>query len=432
MGDTGTQQGSQAAARQPLERATRQCEVELLISGIAIFAMIQLAGVMDEAIFRLRPRFTPDWTSLLVLLYVYGKGAAVLLAATFAIHLLLRARWVALAGMHAIRPQGVDWSRMRLGPIGRAFEQRAMGSIQDAVARADRRATVVFTVGVMLASTLVVIFSVVALGIGLPMLLLDRLGIGLDPSLVMLAVLVAMLPFFAATALDKARGARLPPGGTGVRLLERTFGLYRRLGMTPASNPAFALLTSLQGQGRTTAVTIAVILGVTLAVLGGYGAMRSETPLGSYEGFPAAGPAGPLDANPAYYDDQRDPLRDAPTPFIDRAVATGPYLRLVVPFEPERDAPAVQAACPVAEDTARLACLSALHPVLIDGAPLAPDFVLARDPDTDRPAMMAMLDMRGLAPGRHVLEVGRPPRHDRDGIAREDDTDPTVRIPFWR
>ena len=97
-------------AMPPGAHASRQWEAELLVSCIAVFAMLQLPGLLDDAIFSLRPRFDATWTSLLVLLYVYGKGAAVLLAATFTIHLLLRARWIALAGMHAIYPQGVDWA----------------------------------------------------------------------------------------------------------------------------------------------------------------------------------------------------------------------------------------------------------------------------------------------------------------------------------
>lgn len=420
-------------AARPLERATRQCEVELLVSGIAIFAMIQLAGVMDDAIFRLRPRFSPDWTSLLVLLYVYGKGAAVLLAATFAIHLLLRARWIALAGMHAIRPQGVDWSRMKLGPIGLAEEQRAMGTIPAAVARADHRATIVFTVGVMLASVMVVLFLLVGIVIGLPMAGLAQFGITLDPSQVMLLALVAMVPFFVANVVDSTRGGRLAPGGRAARLVRGTFAFYRRLGMSASNNPAFALLTSEQGRRRTFLATIAIMIGITLAVLAGYMAMRTDTPLGSYALFPESVPGEGVEARPAFYDDQRDPARDSSTPYIAQAVASGPFVRLVVPYEPERDMPAMQARCPGAGDAgARMACLASLHAVSLDGEPVTTDYVLASDHRTGRPALLAMLDVRALPPGRHVLAVERPPRHGRDGKPRRSDTDPSVRIPFWR
>ena len=79
-------------------------EVELLISGVAVFAMLQLPGLLDDAIFAWRPRFSQEWSSVVFLLYVYSKGAAVLLAGTFVVHLLLRARWIALVGLHSIHP----------------------------------------------------------------------------------------------------------------------------------------------------------------------------------------------------------------------------------------------------------------------------------------------------------------------------------------
>jgi hypothetical protein len=57
-------------------------EVELLISGVAVFAMLQLPDLLDRAIFAVTPRVTEQWGKLLWLLYVYSKGAAVILAAT--------------------------------------------------------------------------------------------------------------------------------------------------------------------------------------------------------------------------------------------------------------------------------------------------------------------------------------------------------------
>lgn len=422
-------------ATPPGAQASRQWEAELLVSGIAVFAMIQLPGLLDDAVFALRPRFDAIWNSLLLLLYVYGKGAAVLLAATFTIHLLLRARWIALAGMHAIYPEGVDWSRLRMGPIAREEEQRRMGRIEDAVVRADHRATTVFTIGVMLASVLVALFALVLVFIGLPMLLLGRFGVRLDPGLVMGCVVVAMLPFFVAHAVDLKRGASIAPGGRADRLLRATYAVFRRVGMSPASNPALALMNSHLGQQRMILATMGIIMASTLSVLAAYVVMRSDTPLGSYDAYPRDVPAGRR-AAAAFYDDQRDAGRDRAGPYIQSAVVEGPYLRVVVPYEPERVAPGM-ARCPAARNDAataqaRLDCLAALHPLAIDGTPAPADFDAASDPRTGRPAIQAMLDVRGLAPGRHVLEVARPPRHDRDGAPRKSDDDPAVRIPFWK
>ena len=417
--------------------ASRQWEAELLVSGVAVFAMLQLAGRLDEAMFALQARFDASWKSLLVLLYVYGKGAAVLLSATFTIHLLLRARWIALAGVHAIYPQGIDWSRIRIAPIAREEEQARIGRMEDAVARADQRATIVFAVGVMLASVLVALFVLVAGVAGLPMLLLDRVGVHLDPGLVMLAVVAAMVPFFVATVIDQQRGARLARGGRADRGIRAVYAFFRRFGVSAVSNPALALVNSHLGQARTVAATIAIVLLSTIGVIGGYLVMRSDMPVGSYAAFPHAAPDGRL-AAAAYYDDRRDPLRDRPTPYIEAAVVEGPYLRVVVPFEPERDGPAMARQCRIAgadadaAALARLACLAALHPLAIDGEPVPVDYASTTDPRTRRPALMAMVDVRGLARGRHLLDVARPPRHDKDGSVREDDGEPTVRIPFWR
>jgi len=77
---------------------------------------------------------------------------------------------------------------------------------------------------------------------------------------------------------------------------------------------------------------------------------------------------------------------------------------------------------------ARLGCLSALHPVSLDGKPLPGlRYEIASDPRADRPALLAMIDVRALAPGRHELQVARPPRsgkEEEDGLSFD-------RIPFW-
>ena len=41
------------------------------------------------------------------------------LAVTFALHLLLRAQWIALVGMDSVYPQGVRLDKLRMGPIQR-------------------------------------------------------------------------------------------------------------------------------------------------------------------------------------------------------------------------------------------------------------------------------------------------------------------------
>src|SRR6187431_1541919 len=82
-----------------IARTAPTWEVELLISGVAVFAMLQLPGWLDDRMFALEPRVDNVWRMVISLAYFYAKSAAVVLAVTFALHLLLRAQWIALVGM---------------------------------------------------------------------------------------------------------------------------------------------------------------------------------------------------------------------------------------------------------------------------------------------------------------------------------------------
>ena len=81
---------------------------------------------------------------------------------------------------------------------------------------------------------------------------------------------------------------------------------------------------------------------------------------------------------------------------------------------------------------ARLACLQDLHPVTLDGKPVQDlRYDIASDPRSDRPALLAMIDVRDLPRGRHELRIGRPARVGRK--QDKDNPDPGYdAIPFWR
>ena len=111
----------------------------------------------------------------------------------------------------------------------------------------------------------------------------------------------------------------------------------------------------------------------------------------------------------------------------------------------------------IKDDAARadalMRCLGELYAVTLDGKPLANlRYDAGSDPHTNRPALVAMIDVRALAPGRHELRVARSTYitrkftlgpvivlgsetkalPDKPADEQEDeDTDVDV-IPFWR
>ena len=407
-------------------------EVELLISGVAVFAMLQLPGWLDDRWFALRPRLDATWIEPFQIIYFYSKAAALILAVTFVGHLLLRARWIAQVGMHTVHPDGIRWDRLRLGPIQREVEQRQYGSPGSSIDRADNRATTVFAIGVMLASLLLGITVFVLLGVGSALWVSDRLGWNwpvVDILLTVFALLV--LPMFAANRIDRAKGHALAPEGIARRLLAGVFAFYGRLGVGRGHNPTFALLASHSGRLQMGALTAATFLLALAAVGASYRAQRDPASLGQYDMFPqVADPARHVDAS--HYADTRNPDRDDAVPYIQSAVVTGPYLKLVVPYRPRSDGVAMRR-CPAVPRTAAsevrakaaLACLQRQHAIALDGSPLAPlRYDIGSDPRTDRPALVAMIDVRGLHGGRHELRIAQAPLPG-------DTQQPPDWIPFW-
>lgn len=418
-------------------RTTPTWEVELLISGVAVFAMLQLPGWLDDRMFALEPRLGSEWRMVLLLAYFYSKSAAIVLAVTFAAHLLLRAQWIALVGMHSVYPGGVRLDRLRMGPIQRTIEEARPDSSEAAIERADNRASVVFAIGVSVAFIFAFVCVFFCGSLLLATLASQAIGLHVEPIGLMLGIFgVVMLPFFAAALLDRGLGTRLQPGHRAHRALAAVLGFYTRIGMGRRNNRIIALLTSNSGERRMMGMVVAIMLTAIGGVTASYGAMRSSAPVGSYALFPDA---NALRIAPSHYDDQRDPARDDALPYVQSLVVAGPYLKLVVPYKPRRDNPAMRARCVQAGTlggdrlaTARLACLDELHPVALDGKPLAGlRYEATSDPRTGRPALLAMIDVRALAPGRHELRVTHPSQAGRQR-AKDKPEAGFDRIVFWK
>jgi hypothetical protein len=418
-------------------RTTPTWEVELLISGIAVFAMLQLPGWLDDRMFEVMPRLDASWAGFAELLYFYAKSASVILAATFVIHLLLRARWTALVGMHSVYPGGVLWDKLRMGPVQREIERRNQISTEDVIERADNLATTVFAIGVMLAMVLVLLTMGVALVMGTANVVATSMQWeGGALKLFFFAFACLMLPYGLVVALDRRFGARWKQGGWPHRAARAMLQTFARIGMRTGNNRIRALLASNDGDRRI-GLLIFVIIGITIGmVMLDYWGMRHGNRFGNYAFFPG-GASTEIDAS--HYDDQRNPARDPAVPYVRSMVAEGPYLQLVVPYRPQQDGVELRRDClhpDSTRDAALLACLQAMRPVSLDGKRIAGlRYEIASDARTRRPALLAMFDIRALATGRHELRVGRATIARAPSDAAKDEghaPPPDAVIPFWR
>jgi hypothetical protein len=410
-------------------------EIELLISGAAVFATLGLPRWLDDGWFTLEPRLAADWTGPLGVAYIYAKIAALILCVTFLLHLVLRAHWIALVGLRSVYPDWIRWDKLRAGPVQRRLREARDGGASSVIERADNRATQVFALGWGLFA------AVLSMGLLILVLLLVRALVAatVDVSVsirlwLAAGMLLLLLPLVVADAVDRRLGDRLAPGTRLPGLLGGLFAAYAAIGWAKGANKVVAVLTSQVGSARAAVLVGGLTAGLMVVAVSTSLARREPDRLGSYGLFPSSDPGDQRALDAAHYDDSRDLVTDLAVPFIQSAIVAGPYVRLVVPFDPDRDGAALSTSCSAASTGARearrlalLACLERLHPLRLDGRPLPVAYDLASDPRTDRPALAAMIDVRGLAPGRHALEVARAPLGTGDRNADE----PHL-ITFWR
>lgn len=455
---------SRAGAFRDLYRRT--WELELLISGAVVFALLQLPGTVDEWFLAAEHRIGAGMESLLFLSYYVSKLILYTLIGAFLAHLVARALWVGLIGLDSVFPEGARWDRVESGPIQKRVRRERAIPIADAIERADAVASVIFSAAfaivlmLLLVGVLSAVFGAAALAVGV------WLGEDSVSPVFWTLYFLFFLPPALAQIADKALERRVAPGGRAARLIESLLrGYYRAAGpIARISDVITTTLSTNMPRYRGTGAMI-VALGVLVAiflvrdVLIGSGALRMD----GYAHFPDFD--GPDAVLPMLYDDMASedrPFSDAPS--IQSAVVSGRWVRLFMPVAAARLSETVEAWCPGVEPvhdaglrltrrpredeaTERqraaeevIACLEGLVRVELDGEPVAADLLFHEHPRSGRRGLLALLSTVGLPPGRHVITLHRLPRA-QDAPGREasesdedeDDDGPAMpwTIPFW-
>jgi len=91
-------------------------ELELLISGAVLFALFQIPSALTSFFTRIEPHATATMMSVLLVMQMYVKAIVYALIASFVVHLIARAYWVGLVGLHSVFPKGVRWENFKWVP----------------------------------------------------------------------------------------------------------------------------------------------------------------------------------------------------------------------------------------------------------------------------------------------------------------------------
>ncbi len=170
--------------RAKLRELTNQSwNLELVISGAALFATLGLADGLDDALTYYRYNLMPDESSFhdLIPTQIVSlcKATCYILFGAFLVNFIMRAFWVALVGLLAAYPQGIRYDQIAtLSRYAREQNARRLGSLADYIIRLDRRCNVIFA----LASVIAIIFIIVALSYTLVILVVTVLQWSLPPA----------------------------------------------------------------------------------------------------------------------------------------------------------------------------------------------------------------------------------------------------------
>jgi hypothetical protein len=416
-------------------KTTPTGEMELLISGATIVGLLQLPNVLDHLYYRTVNMSPSDYMGVLMPLWLYSKGGVVTLVLTFLAHLSLRGYWVALVGMNSVYPGGILWENLGLGPITRErFARSKDGGMDEAIERADNRATRVFGVGVAFA-VLMLALSTIALLALVACVAVDALfGEGYTTAVFFTVIALAALPGFITWMVDRRFGESLSAHPGLRRAIGGMIDGYGKWGIGPRTNPLIALFRSHVGRARFASTVVLVLMPILFAIVLQNSMARGRLPFGLFVGISGtdvySATASPAD----FYEDERgDPWRMTPLPHIPSRIVDGPYLQLYVPFIPRLHGAALPGACPElqgagnADARTRLDCLARMISLQLDGSPVAVPLDATTDAATGQPGMLAMVPIASLGSGRHELSLIAPDEHDASGEQRR-----RYRIAFWK
>lgn len=440
-------------------------EIEMLLSGAVVFALMQVPGVLDASFDRVFLKLPATLSVGSLLVYSYVKAIVYALVLTFIAHLAARAYWIALVGIDSVYPDGPRWDRLKTGPILREMARRDFVPLKSLIARADDRCSLIFSSGILL--VMFALFSLVLTSAitGVAFLVSHfTLGDRYWIEIMLGFTAVVALPAAIAGVWDRYRGHRLDPEGRAANAIRTISRLNQRVMLAPTLPMLYTLSTNRPRQ-RIYAVLVVAMLAILYFVMGEVLVRREVLQLDLYPHLPDRPTSYALD--PDHYEDRREPGSATTLPYIQSEIVAGRYVRLFVPYLTERHEAGLAHACPglrpLAQsrfvrrtdrlDDARtletLGCFGKMLAFQLDGAPIAPDLSFGSDARSGHRGIVAMIPVSDLAPGRHVVALRRPPRPNdelpkpgeempasgeapKDAGSNDASTELRYEIPFWR
>ena len=414
----------------------RTDELELIISGISLVALVSMPGWLFDQWVRLDVHVGGQRGVFVSFALPVAIGLCYTLAGAFLIHLIARAYWVGLIGLKSVFPRGIRWERIdSLGPITRERMRQLLNDLDPAIDAADRFASVVFALVSLIALTILWVTAWMLVFV----LVIDAASRVFDVSerdagkLVILLALVFAAVSVPLTLLDRGAGVMRRAGREPPRWIVRTVHVLAALqGWFFPQKLIMPVQLVLESNlpRRVFSIAFGVIVLFTSVI--GFVQMRAAREfaiVGDYP-FSTEQDVG-LGVRTAHYENLRSAddvlLRE---PLIPSDLVADPFVRLFIPYLPDRDNRILRERCAGTDSVdARRTCLAGLWTVTLDGAAVdVVTFDYAERRDLGTRGLQGYLPTGALTPGRHEIVL----RWNVGGDAKTHRTrERTYHIPFW-
>ena len=430
------------------ELTSQSWNLELLISGAAIFATLSLPDLLDSAQAYYRYNIMPDTDYLHDILPAQAlgliKGVSYVLFGAFLANFVMRAFWVGLVGLLAVYPDGIRYDQIySLSHYAQQRFSREMGTLPNYIIRLDRRCNVIFALAFGLALILLGIAAIYGLFLGAMTSLRFMLPEATYTSVreIIFMVILVVYTLFATTVLvlnlPKFRNnPRLAPIGFRIhKLFSLLFlGLYRPL--LYIMYTFYSQIPKRVIQRRMIGlIAVFVVAEITFMLLQTLQTLGASSIVDSRSFISLRDPSRTVDANA--FDNIRPTGDLVAKASIQADVIREPYVRLFIGYPKLLDAElAKRYKEPTWPDTLSkqirreqrtawyLQTFGKYFGVsLNDSLCRSPEFLFTQRPENDQRGLTTVLLTDNLKPGRNTLKITVP---DSAGVAET-----YFQIPFW-
>ncbi len=434
----------------------RTWELELLISGAVVFALLGVPGRLDDWFFQLQLHLSKDQYLGVFFAYYYLKLIAYALIVSFCTNLSIRAYWIGLVGLHKVFPAGVRWEKTKDGPISKQLQQ-SHPSLPRLIELSDKASSLVFSSSFLI--VFVFVFSIVLIGgAGLIAWLISTLafeGSYLEQTMSVLVALplgiVVICSLFDKVLIKKTRESW--EGKWYVKPLATILKTFFWITGKPLS-------TSIQ---QTLATHIPRKLSIPLfafAFIGllGFFVVNFRLQVSDRLAFHGYALFPDTEVERSLTHGHYENLRQADKlyrhePVIQSDIIIDAYIKLFIPYSPRRHNRDLDTLCP---DTGplpqqgfsiskvrnpvrpekehvdqALECLGQLHSIFLNEEAIQPQFDFYARPDTGVRGIISYLPVDGLPPGRNTLRIEWAEARDDTDADSDEPRRVEYFIPFW-